>query len=422
MTPAAGPGLLRASLLLLAGGAAAQALPLLLGPWLTRLYTPAEFGQFHLLAAVAANLAVVACARYEFALPLARDEAEARSLSALCRWLLLAATLLASLLGAGWAVWVGQWWPLQLPLLVAAMGLVSLATLGAMRAQRFRALATGRVVQHGGTALLQGAAGTLGAGSTGLIGASVAATLACAALLWRRLPRWWQLPRAELVAVARRHRDFPLLNTPHAFAGALQDTLALALIAAWQGPAAAGFWGLALRYLKAPATLVGGAVSQALYPALAAGSTQHPPLAAGGATPSARAAVRRVMAVLAAIALPLVLLVLGLAPWAFEAAFGAPWRGAGELARCLAVYVGLHFVASPLSVVPMAWGAQAWALRLALVGQLMFVAALAAGLAIGGLQGGGWAVSAAMLLYFGWFFWRLAHWPVLPELPVSQVS
>ena len=406
MTPAAGPGLLRASLLLVAGGAAAQALPLLLGPWLTRLYTPTEFGQFHLLAAVATNLAVVACARYEFALPLARDEAEARSLSALCRWLLLAATLLACLCGAAWAAWLGQWWPLQLPLLVAATGAVSLATLGAMRAQRFRALAAGRVVQHGGAALLQGAAGTLGAGVPGLIGASVAATLACAALLWQRLPRWWQVPRAELAAVARRHRDFPLLNTPHAFAGALQDTLALALIAAWQGPAAAGFWGLSLRYLKAPATLVGGAVSQALYPALAAGGAK-------GATPAARAAVRRVMAVLAAIALPLVLLVLVFAPWAFEAAFGAPWRAAGDLARCLALYIGLHFVASPLSVVPMAWGAQAWALRLALMGQAMFVTALAAGLAVGGLAGAGWAVSAAMLLYFGWFFWRLATWPVV---------
>lgn len=406
MTPAAGPGLLRASLLLVAGGAAAQALPLLLGPWLTRLYTPAEFGQFHLLAAVATNLAVVACARYEFALPLARDEAEARSLSALCRWLLLAATLLACLCGAAWAAWLGQWWPLQLPLLVAATGGVSLATLGAMRAQRFRALAAGRVVQHGGAALLQGAAGTLGAGVPGLIGASVTATLACAALLWQRLPRWWQVPRAELAAVARRHRDFPLLNTPHAFAGALQDTLALALIAAWQGPAAAGFWGLSLRYLKAPATLVGGAVSQALYPALAAGGAK-------GATPAARAAVRRVMAVLAAIALPLVLLVWAFAPWAFEAAFGAPWRAAGDLARCLALYIGLHFVASPLSVVPMAWGAQAWALRLALVGQAMFVTALAAGLAVGGLAGAGWAVSAAMLLYFGWFFWRLATWPVV---------
>ena len=403
MTPAAGPGLLRVSLLLLAGGAAAQALPLLLGPWLTRLYEPAEFGQFHLLAAVAANLAVVACARYEFALPLARDEAEARSLSALCRWLLLASTVLASLCGAGWAAWTGQWWPLQLPLLVVVTGGVSLATLGAMRAQRFRALAAGRVVQHGGTALLQGAAGTLGAGLTGLIGAAVAATLACAALLWRRQPRWWQVPRAELLAAARHHRDFPLLNTPHAFAGALQDTLALALIAAWQGPAAAGFWGLALRYLKAPATLVGGAVSQALYPVLAT----------GGATPASRAAVRRLMAVLAAIALPLMLLLLVFAPGAFEAAFGAPWRSAGDLARSLALYIGLHFMASPLSVVPMAWGAQAWALRLALVGQLMFLAALVVGLALGGLPGAGWAVSAAMLLYFGWFFWRLATWPVV---------
>ena len=403
MTAAAGPGLLRASLLLLAGGAAAQALPLLLGPWLTRLYAPAEFGRFHLLAAVAANLAVVACARYEFALPLARNEAEARSLSALCRWLLLASTVLASLCGAGWAAWTGQWWPLQLPLLVVVTGGVSLATLGAMRAQRFRALAAGRVVQHGGTALLQGAAGTLGAGLTGLIGAAVAATLACAALLWRRQPRWWQVPRAELVAAARHHRDFPLLNTPHAFAGALQDTLALALIAAWQGPAAAGFWGLALRYLKAPATLVGGAVSQALYPVLAT----------GGATPAARAAVRRLMAVLAAIALPLMLLLLAFAPAVFEAAFGAPWRSAGDLARSLALYIGLHFMASPLSVVPMAWGAQAWALRLALVGQLMFVAALVVGLALGGLPGAGWAVSAAMLLYFGWFFWRLATWPVV---------
>ena len=402
MTGATGHTVLRASLILLGGGAAAQALPLLLGPWLTRLYSPAEFGLFHLLAAVAANVAVVACARYEFALPLAREEGEARSLGALCRWLLLAITLLSAVGAAIWAVATAQGWPLWLPLLVAALGAVSLATLGAMRAQRFRALAGARVLQHGGAALLQGLAGALGAGLTGLIGAAVAATMAAAALLWRPLPRWWRAPRAELAAVAMQHRDFPRLNTPHAFLGALQDTLALVLIAAWQGPAAAGFWGLTLRYLKAPATLVGGAVSQALYPALAA----------GGATPAARSTLRRVMLVLAAIALPLVVLVMALAPWAFEAAFGAPWRAAGELARCLALYIGMHFIASPLSVVTMAWGAQAWALKLALVGQLLFVAALATGLALGGLAGGGWAVSAAMLAYFGWFFWRLATWPL----------
>jgi len=403
VTPAARTPLLRATLTLMAGGALAQALPLLLGPLLTRLYMPAQFGVYHLFAAVAANVAVVACLRYEHALPLARDEDEARALVALCRWILLAATGACALAAVAWAAWIGASWPLWLPAAVGAWGLLSLATLAAMRAQRFAALATSRVLQHGGGAVLQAVAGAAGAGLWGLIAAPIAAALAAAAWLRPRLTQDWRVPRAALRAAARRHRDFPLLNTPHAFMGALQDTLAVALIAAWQGPAAAGFWGLALRYLKAPATLVGGAVSQALYPALAAG---------GVATASGRSAVRRVMRALALSALPLLLLLWLFAPAAFAVAFGEAWREAGELARALALYIGLHFVASPLAVVTMAWGAQAWALKLALVGQALFVAALAAGLAIGGLNAAGWAVSAAMCAYFGWYFWKLATWPV----------
>jgi O-antigen/teichoic acid export membrane protein len=397
-------GLLRATLTLLAGGALAQAVPLALGPWLTRLYTPGQFGVYHLFAAVAAMLAVVACARYEFALPLAADEAEADALRALSLWLLAGSTLIAALAGALWAAVIGASWPLWLPLAVAALGAVSLATLAATRAERFRALAVARVVQHGGGALAQGVAGVAHAGAAGLIVAPLVAALAATALLRPRVARWWRVPRSQLMAVARKHRDFPLLNTPHAFAGTLLDTLTLALIAASQGVAAAGYWGLVMRYLKAPATLVGGAVSQALYPRLASHGTLV-----------GRRDVRRVMAALAAIATPLVLLLWAFAPWAFEIAFGAAWRDAGELARALALYIGAHFIASPLAVVTMAWNAQAWALKLALAGQAFFLAALALGLWWGGLQGAGWAVSLAMTLYFGWYFWRLATWPIAPE-------
>jgi hypothetical protein len=42
-----------------------------------------------------------------------------------------------------------------------------------------------------------------------------------------------------------------------------------------------------------------------------------------------------------------------------------------------------------------------------LIGQAIFVAALAAGLASNGLLGGAWAVSIGMLVYFGWFFIKL---------------
>jgi len=239
--------------------------------------------------------------------------------------------------------------------------------------------------------------------------APIAAALAAlAALGW---PGPANAARAQWLAAARAHRSFPLLNTPHAFLGALQDTLAVALVAGSLGPAAAGAWGLALRYLKAPATLVGGAVSQALYPRLAPAGGQ-----VAGCTVDGRRVVRRTMLLLAALAAPLVALLWFAGPVLFALAFGNAWAEAGILARALALYIGLHFVASPLGVVTMAWQAQGWALKLALVGQAVFVAALAAGLAWGGLVGAGWAVSVAMAVYFGWYFLRLATWPVTAQV------
>jgi O-antigen/teichoic acid export membrane protein len=396
-------GLGRATLTLLAGGMLAQAVPLLLGPWLTRLYSPEQFGHYTAFAVVAANLAVVACARYEFALPLARDDDEAALLLALCVRVLGLATLVTGVLALGLVLLDGLAHAAWLPLAVAAAGAAQLFTMWATRAQRVHALATARVVQHGGAAAAQGLAGAAHGGSLGLVLGPVAAAAAAAALLLRQpVPAggWGMLlraPRGALAAVMRKHREFPLLNTPHAFAGALQDTLAVAVLVAWSGDVAAGFWGVALRYLKAPATLVGGAVAQALYPRLAQCSD---PL-------EARRAVLQVMGVLALAALPLTAGLWLFAPWVFAWAFGAPWREAGELARALALYIGLHFIAAPLSVATLAWRLQGWALRLAAVGQVLFVGALAAGLAWGSLQTAGWCVSLAMAVYFGWFFWRL---------------
>lgn len=246
------------------------------------------------------------------------------------------------------------------------------------------------------------------AGPWGLIGGATLATAAAAALQARPAPLggWRGLfapqPMREM---AWKHRDFPLLNTPHAFAGALQDTLALALLAAALSDSSAGLWALALRYLKAPASLIGGALSQTLYPQLT--RAQQPG--------EARRLVLRSMRLLALLAVGL-LAVLGLGgPWLFEAAFGPAWRDAGHLARALSPYIALHFVAAPLAVVPMAWGLQAWALKLVLVGQLVFVAGLALGLHWGGLLGAGWGVSAATACYFGYFFWGLLRRAPLRE-------
>jgi O-antigen/teichoic acid export membrane protein len=403
-------GLLQATAVLFTGSVAAHALPLLLGPALTRLYSPETFGQFALLWAVATNVAVVACARYDHALPLERDDAQAQDLLALCAAtmprmaaLSLAASgvLVAFGQGAGYA-WLAP--------AVVALAAVQALTLWATRAQRWRPLSLARLVQYGGGAALQLGLGWWMGGVHGLCLGAVAAAMMAAWLLARPAPAggWGTLarvPMSALRAQAAKHRDFPLLNTPHAFLGALQDTLTLVALTAWTGDAAAGLWALSLRYLKAPATLVGGALSQALYPRL----VQAPDAA------SARRAVRQSMAALAALALPLMLVLLVGAPALFTFFFGPAWAGAGELARALAPYIALHFIASPLAVTTLAWRAQGWALRLALAGQVAYFAGLLGGLALGGLTGAAWGLSASMLLYFAYYFWAIATWRNIPH-------
>lgn len=402
--------LLRATLTLLTGGVLAHALPLLLGPALTRLYAPDDFGQYALIWAVATNLAVVACARYEFALPLEKSARGAALLMALCARLLLATTAASTLLALVLLFWRDMALAWLLPAGVLAIGATQWLTLWATRSQRFGLLSAARLVQQGGGAVLQVLLGLFTAGPVGLLAGPIVAGLGAAWLLarpapqggWRRLVRQ---PLTRLKAMAARHRDFPLYNTPHAFIGALQDTLTLLLIAAWAGDAAAGFWALALRYLKAPATLLGGALSQALYPQLLQ--------ARSGA--EARSLVRRTMLALALLAAPLAAVLLLWGPTLFTWIFGPQWGDAGTLARGLGLYIGLHFIASPLSVVTLAWRAQPWALRLSLAGQVTFFTGLCAGLALGGLQGGAWGVSAAMAAYFLYYFWTLAHWSNIPH-------
>ena len=136
----------------------------------------------------------------------------------------------------------------------------------------------------------------------------------------------------------------------------------------------------------------------------------------------AQRAVRQVMALLGALALVLMLVLLLVGPWLFATVFGAQWRDAGELARALAPYIAAHFVAAPLAVVTMAWQSQRWAFRLALVGQAVFLLCLAWGLWTGGLLRGAWAVSAGMVLYFGYYFWRLANWPSIPARAVAAAE
>ncbi|MDT9001237.1 oligosaccharide flippase family protein [Paucibacter sp. APW11] len=405
---------------LASASALAQLLPMLAAPLLTRFYGATLLGQWALFAAVAANLAVIACARYEYAIVLPRREAEAGLLLRLCLAITAAlslACLLAVLLALPWAERLpavqalGAWW-LALPLMLAASGLMQALTLWNNRQRRFGAIAQARVLQQGLMTLLQVlgiALGQAAAMAVLMLAQLLGAVAAPARLLWgqaaprraQQRQRSWSARWRSWRRLALRYRQFPLINSPHAFVNALQETAVIALIASLAGAATAGHYAIMLRLVKAPASLVGGALSEVLLGELAAGWQRREDL---------RPRLRKAIRLLALVALLPAALLLLFAPPLFGWALGSDWQVAGDYARWLTPYVFFHFIVAPLTVTTMVTGRQAPALLFSLVGNLVYVLALALGLKLGGdLRSALGAISLAMPVYFVAYLAWLVH-------------
>ena len=454
MTAVAAAGWRRDLARLASAAVLAQLVPLLVLPWLTRTLPTEDIGRWSLFAALAANFAIVACLRYEYALVLPRSAAGARSLLGLCLALALGwGALLALGLAGLWAL--GPWLAagpgapaalarfeglgkvlVWLPLAVTLAGAIQAFTLWHNRGGRFEVISRARVAnpaaaaaaQASGAAWLgQSAANAAGAGGRAAGAVGEVAWLSGAHLLcggqvlgqavgacwlgWKaradlarlRAQARWRWQRRRWWLLARRHREFPLINTPHAFVNGLQDTLALALVLASAGPAAAGFFGLMVRVVMAPTSLIGGALSEVLL-----GRAAQTWRDGGDLVPTLRRSVR----ILALFALPSALVLALAGPWLFAVVFGPHWREAGEWARWLAPCMAGRMIVGPLTVVPMILGRQATAFAFSLCGNTLYVLALWAGLAWGGLALACAAVSLVMSAYFlafGLWLLRSAH-------------
>src|SRR4051794_9389050 len=146
-------------------------------PILTRLYGPESFGGFAVFMSLAAILAMVAALRYEFAVPVARDEREAVELVGVGN-----AASVAMALATALGVWLGGDWmaritsvpdlmPLLwlLPVTVLFNGLALPLTFWSIRRGTFRVNTTNKLVQAVGQAGGQLALGFAGMGPPGLI-------------------------------------------------------------------------------------------------------------------------------------------------------------------------------------------------------------------------------------------------------------
>lgn len=347
-----GSRFIRDAAVLMGGTLVAQAIPVLISPLLTRLYTPVELGLFAVYFSLTMFLAVVATGRYDLAimLPANRDKGVALTLLAMGLSVLTAVCFTAMVAIAGRAMAEGMGSPALLPWLwlvgpatILMASYVSL-TYWLNRQGRYGLMSRNRVLQAGILAIGQVGMGTTIAGSLGLIvghflAQTITTLLIFSDFLGSVKQRNWRAWRLDIAAVARRYVRHPkLLLAAHVADKAAIESPTIA-IAALYGPKEAGFFMMAQRIITLPTSLVANAVGDVY--------RQH-------ATETYRTQrnfsllfLRTLAALSALVVLPIIVLVL-IAPDLFAAVFGQTWRISGEYAQWLAVAAGFQFIFSPL--------------------------------------------------------------------------
>lgn len=337
---------------LVLGMLAAQAAALAATPLLTRLYSPAQFGEYALFLSLLATLAPIAALRFDAALPLAADDGDAMALFKTG----IAATLVLALL-----VWLitasglGPLWPGHapraefataarwLPLGLALTGAFQLGAAWQVHGGRAQRAALGRATQGIGTASAQVGLGASGTTAAGLfLGDVLGRALSALAVM----PPTSHLRAATaspgLLRTASRYRGFATVASGAALLNAMNAALPVFVIGTTSGTVATGLYLLAQRVASLPATLLSSAVSQVIAVQLARTAPGAARVALFDAT--VRDVLRTALAPAIAIGI--------LAPLVFGPVFGAEWRDAGSLATALApFYLAQVLSASTISAV-----------------------------------------------------------------------
>ncbi|MFN2635855.1 MAG: lipopolysaccharide biosynthesis protein [Gemmatimonadaceae bacterium] len=401
---------------LLAATAFAQAIALVVAPFLTRLTGPAAFGVFGVYLAALGVLGAVTSWRFGLAVPLPDSDEEAIAVLIAGVFGSVAMALVTALLlfvFGGWIARVVLDTPAIAPLLwlvpvgMLGVGLTDVVSGWCLRHRQFGPLVRSRISRSVGTSACQLAGGFIVRGSpVGLVGGDVLGRLYSVWEMARtiaRAERGRQLaPSVTMVRSAfSRYRAFALISTPSTFINAAGAWAPVILLTVWWGPVAGGLYTLGQRVIGVPIGLLGDSAGQVYISELAA--------RARGSAPGMTGLFSKTAKGLLIIGIPAGVAMLLLAPIAFRIVFGPQWNEAGLMVRWQAVALICQLVAIPLAQTLNLLGYQrqqfAWDVSRLFLTVLAFVWARFAGLTAVGSVAVYSVVTAAtylVLIALGW--------------------
>jgi len=346
---------------LITGTGIAQIIPIVISPVLTRLYSPSDFGTFAFFSALVGILSILASGRYEMALLLPKREQDALHIL----FLSFILNLLFSLIVLGGIIIFHdilmryiddrsmELWLYVVPLSVFVVALFNQLSIFNNRLKCYADMARASVIKSFVLSVVQLGTGIWHTGVSGLIGAQIIAQLSANVKLAKNILLREhgniRISRLKLFALAKRYRDFPRYNLPHAVLSTLSANLPIYLFTPFFGSQVVGYYSLSLMIVFVPLMIIAGATAKVYNQQISIRYRQRE---------ESYLFTKRMLRSLAAKIVPVVVLIGIFSPSLFGMVFGENWREAGIYTQILVPFLLLNVMVSTVAFIPNLVGKQ----------------------------------------------------------------
>jgi len=360
-------------LTLMTGTTIAQAIPIAISPILTRIYEPKDFGIFALYISIVSLLSIIVTARYEVAIVLPKDDTDAINILALSFIIMLIIVIISSIMILVFkdniltllnAKSVGNLLYL-VPLSILLAGLNQIFNFWSNRKEYFKTISRAQMSQSlaiGTSQPILGYFSIYGGLILGnILGRLVSVFMYIDKFLKNDKELLNRVDKSVMIENMKKYKDFPLINSLHAFSDIIRTSFSVMLISSFFGATILGFYSLSLRVLQVPVGIIGSALGQVLYQKFTTLKNDNILI-----YPYAK----EIFIKLIMIAIPLFVMLYFISPSLFAFVFGEKWRVAGEYSQILVPYLFFNFLTSPISQIPIILNRQKSFFYFSLIGNI----------------------------------------------------
>ena len=357
-------------LILLKGSVLAQLIPLIISPFITRLYSPKELGILALFSSTSVILGSVVNGRYEQALVLVKTENEAKHLTILSLLISLVVSFILFLFFIFFKPHLLDFfnepdlsfWIYLIPVVVFSIGAYNTLNYYELRKKNFKNIANSEIYRSTSFATIQLSFPLLKSGLFGLIIGKIISSLIAPFYLWKVSKfEIVKVNTSLLLILAKRFIDFPKYTNLSILLNNLSVNAINLLIPVLYSTSLLGLYSLMYKVLAAPFAFLGNTINQVFLEDVVRQKNE---------LGQAYKLTKRIVIQLTLVSILFFGGAFFIIEDLFAFVFGEDWRMSGVYAKYLIPFFMFKFIASPLTSIHTAFEKQKLSFNLQLI---MFV-------------------------------------------------